>query len=77
MPPAGSPALADVQGNGQLAVVEGTVRGSDGSVWALNAATGAPIWHTDVGHAVFGSVTTADLTGSGYQDVIVPTDKGI
>ena len=46
----GSPALADVQGNGQLAVVEGTVNADGaGSVWALNAATGAPIWHTDVG----------------------------
>ena len=73
----GSPALANIQNNGQLAVLEGTVHGSDGSVWALNAATGAPIWHTDVGHPVYGSVTTADLTGSGYQDVIVPTDKGV
>jgi len=73
----GSPALADIQNNGQLAVVEGTVHGSDGSVWALNAASGAPIWHTDVGHAVYGSVTTADLTGSGYQDVIVPTVGGV
>ncbi len=74
----GSPALADVQGNGQLAVVEGTVNSDGtGSVWALDAATGAPIWHTDVGHAIYGSVTTADLTGGGYQDVIVPTDKGL
>ena len=37
----GSPALADMQGNGQLAVVEGTVqRDVDGSVWALNAGHG-------------------------------------
>ena len=74
----GSPALADVQGNGQLAVVEGTRIGqSNGSVWALNAATGAPIWHTSLPGAVYGSVTTADLTGSGAQDVIVPTDHGL
>ncbi len=74
----GSPALADLQGNGQLAVVEGTVTGADsGSVWALNAATGAPIWRVSVPGAVYGSVTTADLTGSGYQDVIVPTDLGL
>ena len=74
----GSPALADIQGNGQLAVVEGTVNpDGSGTVWALNAATGTPIWHTNVGHAIYGSVTTADLTGGGYQDVIVPTDKGL
>ena len=61
----GSPALADVQGNGQLAVVEGT--GNDWLVYALNAATGAIIWRTTVGAQVLGSVTTADLTGSGAR----------
>jgi hypothetical protein len=69
----GSPALADVQGNGQLAVVEGT---GNGSVYALNAQTGSVIWRTSVGGAVVGSVTTADLNGSGAQDVIVPTTNG-
>ena len=79
----GSPALADVQGNGQLAVVEGTCVGnpcsasSTGSVYALNATTGAAIWEVDLPGAVIGSVTTADLTGAGYQDVIVPTTKGL
>jgi len=74
----GSPALADVEGNGSLAVVEGTVSGSDsGSVWALNAATGATIWKTSLPGAVYGSVTTADLTGDGAQDVIVTTDQGL
>jgi hypothetical protein len=75
----GSPALADVQGSGQLAVVEGTNvgRGAGGSVWALNSATGATIWHTHVIGAVIGSVTTADLAGNGTQDVIVPTIGGL
>jgi hypothetical protein len=74
----GSPALADVQGNGQLAVVEGTeVSDTTGTVYALNAMTGATIWHTNVIGAVIGSVTTANLTGSGAQDVIVPTTQGI
>ncbi len=73
----GSPALADIQGNGQLAVVEGTVTSSTtGSVYALNAATGAVIWQENLPGAVYGSVTTADL-GTGYQDVIVPTDLGL
>ncbi len=38
-------------------------------------ATGGVIWQTNLGGAVYGSVTTADL-GTGYQDVIVPTDLG-
>jgi hypothetical protein len=78
----GSPALADVMGNGQLQVVEGTDEGgigvgNAGSVWALNGATGAEIWKTPVIGRVIGSVTTADLTGQGYQDVIVPTTAGL
>jgi hypothetical protein len=73
----GSPALADIQGNGQLAVVEGTVKsGGAGSVWAMNAATGQVIWSANVLGSVYGSVTTADF-GEGYQDVIVPTTQGI
>jgi hypothetical protein len=74
----GSPALANILGNGQLAVVEGTANGSGhGSVWALNASTGAVIWQTSVIGSVIGSVATADLTGSGYQDVVVPTTGGL
>jgi hypothetical protein len=74
----GSPALADVQGNGQLAVVEGTEASStSGTVYALNATTGAILWLRNVIGAVIGSVTTADLTGNGAQDVIVPTTHGI
>jgi hypothetical protein len=74
----GSPALANVQGNGQLAAVEGTVNSDGtGSVWAVNAATGSLIWQAHVPHPVYGSVTTADLTNAGYQDVIVPTTQGV
>ena len=69
----GSPALADVEGNGQLAVVEGT---QAGTVYALNAANGSVLWQKDVLGPVYGSVTTANL-GQGYQDVIVPTISGV
>jgi hypothetical protein len=72
-----SPALADVLGNGQLQVVEGTRVGSTGSIWVLNGATGATIWHTATAGQVIGSAVTADLTGGGYQDVIVPTTAGV
>ncbi len=44
-----SPALADVEGSGQLEVVEGTDTGTSGSVWVLDGATGAPLWHTGPG----------------------------
>jgi len=71
---ASSPALADVLGNGQLQVIEGT---NNGTVWALNGTNGGAIWHTAVGGQIFGSVVTADLSGAGYQDVIVPTTLGV
>jgi len=72
-----SPALADVTGNGSLDAVEGTQTPTGGSVWVLNAADGAPIWHAATTGAVIGSVTTADLTGAGYQDLLVPTTLGV
>ena len=72
-----SPALSDVLGNGALQVVEGAdldVYG--GSVWVLNAATGQKIWEVRGINRVIGSVVTADLSGAGYDDVIVPTISG-
>ena len=74
-----SPALADLYGTGKTEVVEGTeVSTSSGSVWVLTAATGAPQWHVPTAKGtVIGSVTTADLTGLGYQDLLVPTTQGV
>ena len=69
-----SPALADVLGNGQLQVVEGT---SAGTIYVLNGTNGAIQWSAPTSGAVDGSPVTADLTGDGYQDVIVPTISGI
>ena len=71
---ADSPALADVQGNGQLDVIEGT---QAGTVYVLNGTNGAPVWVAGTSGQVIGSPVTADLTGGGYQDVIVPTSNGI
>src|SRR5581483_7755033 len=59
-----SPALADVMGNGQLQVVEGTNAGASGSVYALDGATGHVLWHTTVG-PVLGGVATVDI-GNGH-----------
>ena len=70
-----SPALADVRGNGTLAVLEGTDGGpGGGTVYALDAATARSIWSRSVG-AVHGGVVTADL-GEGYQDVVVASTTG-
>jgi len=70
-----SPALADVLGNGQLQVVEGTDNGSTGTVYALNGANGGTLWSANTPR-VIGSVVTADL-GTGYQDVLAPTVNGV
>ena len=73
---AASPVLADVMGNGNEQVIEGTDAGSNsGSVYALDGATGNILWQTQVGQ-VDGSVATADF-GEGYQDVVVPTNNGV
>ncbi len=71
---ADSPALADVQGNGQLDVVEGT---DASTVYVLNGTNGGTVWSATTSGQVIGSPVTADLTGAGYQDVIVPTTDGI
>jgi len=69
---ASAPALADALGNGQLQVIESTGQ----SVWVLNGQTGAPIWHQSIAGGG-GSVVTADLTGSGKQDILVPVSGGV
>ncbi len=74
---ADSPALADVEGNGQLDVVEGTQAGAAGSIYVLNGTNGSTVWSAPTSGPVMGSPVTADLTGGGYQDVIVPTTNGI
>ena len=76
---ADSPAIADVQGNGQLDVVEGTqpTTGSQGTIYVLNGTNGNTVWSATTAGLVIGSPVTADLTGGGYQDVIVPTTAGI
>ena len=70
---ADSPALADVEGNGQLDVVEGT---EAGTIYVLNGTNGATIWSAATSGQIIGSPVTADLTGDGYQDVIVPKIYG-
>ena len=67
-----SPALADVLDNGHLQVLVTTYAGG---VYALDGATGATLWHTQLKHHIFGSPVTAEL-GTGHQDVVVGTING-
>ncbi len=68
-----SPAVVDALGSGQQ-IAEGT---SAGTAYLLNGNTGATIWSTNVGSAIIGSITSADFTGTGYQDLLVPTQNGV
>jgi hypothetical protein len=75
----GSPALGDLEGDGNVEVLEGADTGSGGLVWALNGSNGTalPGWPQATSGQIVGGITTADLTGSGYNDVLVPTSNGL
>jgi hypothetical protein len=75
----GSPAIGDLVGDGSVQVVEGVDTGSGGLVYALNGANGAPLpgWPQATSGRIIGGVVTADLTGGGYNDVLVPTTNGL
>jgi len=74
-----SPAIGDVLGNSTEQVIEGVDTGSGGLVWALNGSNGSalPGWPVPTVGRIIGGVTTADLTGAGYNDVLVPTTQGL
>jgi hypothetical protein len=80
----GSPALADVDGDGDLEVAVGTFpsnhgRGRGQSVYVLDGATGGdtPHFPQSVESGALGAVTTADVDGDGFQDLFVPTGAWI
>jgi outer membrane protein assembly factor BamB len=85
---AGSPALADIDGDGDLDVAIGTFNSNPqrpgdrplpvvgGSVYALDGRNGrdlAGFPQASRGGMVLGSVVTADFDGDGAQDILVPT----
>jgi len=74
-----SPAIGDILGNASEQVVEGVDTGSGGLVWALNGSSGnaLPGWPVSTPGRVIGGVVLADLTGGGYNDVLVPTTSGL
>jgi len=74
-----SPAIGDLEGDGNVEVVEGADTGGSGLVFALNGANGAPLpgWPQTTPGRIIGGIVTADLTGGGYNDVLVPTTDGL
>jgi hypothetical protein len=74
-----SPAIGDTVGDGSEQVIEGADTGSNGSVWVLNGANGQPLpgWPQTTPGRIIGGIVTADLTGGGYNDVLVPTTSGL
>jgi hypothetical protein len=74
-----SPAIGDIVGDGNVEVLEGADTGSGGLVWALNGASGTamPGWPQATSGRIIGGIVTADLSGGGYNDVLVPTTSGL
>ncbi len=83
----GSPALADINGDGKLDIVIGTAgqisSANDGTsqIWVLDGnCNPLPNWpQASPGGVVIGGIVTANLTGSatGSQDLLVPTGGGM
>jgi hypothetical protein len=74
-----SPALVDALGNGGLQVAEGGSQAAagTGTVYLLNGANGSVLWSVPAAAEIIGSITSADVSGAGYQDLLVPTTAGL
>lgn len=77
----GSPALADVNGDGKLDVIQGTFgRGENKRFWVFNGDGSAnPLF--DPGDAdgvqILGQPSTADIDADGGQDIVIATGSGV
>jgi len=70
-----SPALVDVDGDGELDLVAGSM---DDTVYALRGVDGTPLWRSDpLGHYVRHSTPMADVDGDGELEISVHTEAGV
>ncbi len=68
-----SPALGDIDNDGQIEVVIGSM---DGKVYILNGKTGALEWSYQTGSGVASSAAIADLDGDPYFEIITGSTDG-
>lgn len=67
-----SPAVADLNGDGTLELVQGSLKGT---LSVFNALTGAPLWTRDLG-ADCGSPAVGDIHGDGRPEIVMATGAG-
>jgi outer membrane protein assembly factor BamB len=67
-----SPAIADVDGDGQMEVIVGS---DDQNVYVLNGATGALKWAFPTDAKVRSSPTIADIDGDGRLEIVIGSAK--
>ena len=72
------PAAADLDGDGKIEVVYGTMKksGKDGFVNVLDGATGNPIWSVEIPGHIQSEPGLADLNGDTVLDVLVANWMG-
>jgi outer membrane protein assembly factor BamB len=68
-----SPALADVDGNGELDIIFGS---GDSKLYAANGKTGALLWTFQTGGVIDSSPAIGDLDGDGTPDVLIGASSG-
>jgi outer membrane protein assembly factor BamB len=65
-----SPALGDINGDGQLEAVIGA---NDGHIYAFRASSGSLLWQVSIGNYVESSPTIGDIDGDGRMEVLCGT----
>ncbi|MBI2570910.1 MAG: PQQ-binding-like beta-propeller repeat protein [Candidatus Schekmanbacteria bacterium] len=70
----GSPAVGDIDGDGELEVV--LTVGCYGKIYAYDGATGALEWGYQLGPRTIGTPSLGDLDGDGSLEIVVPSYDG-
>ena len=70
----GSPAVADIDGDGQLEVLLGV--GCFGKLYAYDGATGREEWGIQVGPRLIASPSVGDLDGDGALEIVIASYDG-
>ncbi|MFX1256681.1 MAG: FG-GAP-like repeat-containing protein [Promethearchaeota archaeon] len=72
-----SPALGDVDGDGRLEAVVGTIAGiNNGYVFAINGKDGSELWKFKAGDRIRSSPALGDVNGDGQLEVVIGSTRG-